>query len=119
MSILTQNNLSAFMNSIISKTSTDFKSIFDSQSEFKGIVDYVQLVEGISELTFEIARTLFEHSVEEMDNAFRYSQYRVHQFYVKCKRIRTLITPFGRVISTAQSISIESLVNPTVMSTRN
>lgn len=32
-----------------------------------------------------------------MDNQFRYSQHRVHQFYVKCKRSRTLITPFGRV----------------------
>ncbi len=97
MSILTKNNLSVLMNYIISKTTTNLKSIFGPQCEFKGIHDYVHLVESISELTFETARTLFEHSVEEMDSAFRYSQHRIHQFYVKCKRIRTLITPFGRV----------------------
>lgn len=97
MSILTQNNLSSFMNSIIDKTADSLRNITNPQSEYRGIFDYVQLIENISELTFETARTLFEETVEEMDNQFRYSQHRVHQFYVKCKRSRTLITPFGRV----------------------
>lgn len=67
MSIQTQNNLSSFMNSIIKKTSESLRSITNPQSEYNGIFDYVQLVENISELTFETARTLFEETVEEMD----------------------------------------------------
>ncbi|QIK57031.1 hypothetical protein G7059_03785 [Erysipelothrix sp. HDW6A] len=97
MSILTQNNLFLFMNSIIEKASDSLVSVTNLQSEYKGIFDYVQLIQDISELTFETARTLCEETVEEMDMQFRYSQYRVHQFYVKCRRSRTLITPFGRV----------------------
>ena len=97
MSILSQNNLSSFMNSIISIASENLKNIINPQSEFKGIFDYVQLIENISDLTFETARQLFEETIKEMDTVFRYSQYRVHQFYVKCKRTRTLVTPFGRV----------------------
>ena len=85
------------MNSIISKASKNLKYIINPQSEFNGIFDYVQMVENISDLTFETTRQLFEETIEEMDTVFRYSQHRVHQFYVKCKRTRTLITPFGRV----------------------
>ncbi|WP_419178509.1 UPF0236 family transposase-like protein [Erysipelothrix aquatica] len=85
------------MNSIIDKTLDSLRNITNPQSEHKGIFDYVQLVQNISELIFETARTLFEETVEEMDKQFRHSQHRVHQFYVKCKRSRTLITPFGRV----------------------
>lgn len=81
MSILTLNNLSSFMNSIISKASDNLKSIINLQSEPNGIFDYVQLVENIGDLTFETARQLFEETIEEMDTVFRYSQHRVHQFY--------------------------------------
>lgn len=97
MSILTQNNLTSFMNSIISIASDNLKNIINPKSEFNGIFDYVQLVENISDLTFETALQLFEKTIGEMDTVFRYSQHLVYQFYVKCKRTRTLITTFGRV----------------------
>ena len=50
MSILTQNNLSSFMNSIIDKTADSLRNITNPQSEYRGIFDYVQLIENISEL---------------------------------------------------------------------
>lgn len=65
MSILTQNNLTSFMNSINSKATDNLKNIINPQSEFNGIFDYVQLVENISELAFETARQIFEETIEE------------------------------------------------------
>lgn len=97
MSILTQNIMSELFNSIITKVSNNLSELTYPQGTINGVFDYVNVIESISEITYESARVLFESTIEEMDHKFRYSQYRVHQFYVKCKRSRSLITPFGKV----------------------
>lgn len=97
MSILTQKTFTLFMQSVFSTTTEKIKNIISPKSVFNGVLDYVSLVEDISQLTYETARTIFESSVEEMDSLFRNSPNRVQQFYVKHKRTRMLITPFGRV----------------------
>lgn len=97
MSILTQNKLTEFFNSIITKVSKNLTDITYPHGSVNGIFDYVNMIECISEVTYEAARVLLEETIEEMDYKFRYSQHRVNQFYVKCKRSRSLITPFGKV----------------------
>ena len=97
MSILTQKAFPLFMQSVFSATTEKIINIMSPQSVFNGVIDYVSLVEDISQLTYETARAIFESSIEEMDLLFRNSPNRVQQFYVKHRRTRMLITPFGRV----------------------
>ncbi|QIK57059.1 hypothetical protein G7059_03955 [Erysipelothrix sp. HDW6A] len=97
MSILTQNKMSELFNLIIAKVSNNLSELTYPQGSVNGVFDYVNVIENISEVTYEAARVLLESTIEEMDYKFRYSQHRVNQFYVKCKRTRTLITPFGKV----------------------
>lgn len=97
MSILTQKAFPLFMQFVFSATTEKIRNIMSPQSVFNGVIDYISLVENISQLTYETARNVFESSVEEMDSLFRNSPNRVQQFYVKHRRTRMLITPFGRM----------------------
>lgn len=102
MNIVTQNKSLNPLTSLLLDNKL-IKNIINPRNTSFSATNYASFIEETANTTSELIRQSIVDVLEKMDDDFRYDPQRLTRFYVKVKRPRTLITPFG-VISFNRTI---------------
>ena len=88
------------LDHIYSETISQLSNLINPKHLSFDINNFADIIETIDKTSRELALSLVQQTLEDMDDAFFNSTERIRDFYVKVRRSRMLITVFGQVTFT-------------------